>query len=128
LPARRLAFVNCRQCSISTGDLPADFLNAGDSLNELYLIVHAVDDLPPGHVPARASALELLKEATFAATLGISVKAETSGLQRQHLFLGGSTVRWNTSESRLPRRPAEASIIGGKLYLCGLRPALGRFC
>ncbi|MBI4488576.1 MAG: SagB family peptide dehydrogenase, partial [Deltaproteobacteria bacterium] len=52
----------------ATGGIPADFLAAGaPPLNDLYLIVHAVDDLPAGaYVFHRDSlALELLKEGQF---------------------------------------------------------------
>ena len=48
----------------ATRGIAADFLNPAESLNDLYLIVHAVDDLPPGAYYFRREerALELLKE------------------------------------------------------------------
>ena len=52
----------------ATRGIGADFLHSTEpSLNDLYLIVHAVDDLPPGaHFYRRDScALELLKEGNF---------------------------------------------------------------
>ena len=52
----------------ATRGIPADFLEPeGATLNDLYLIVHAVDDLPTGaYVYHReADALELLEEGDF---------------------------------------------------------------
>jgi SagB-type dehydrogenase family enzyme len=114
----------------ATGMLPADFLDAGDSLNELYLIVHAVDDLPSGAYVYRRElgALELLKEGDFRRDaghlgLGQEIPADCSvnvyflaNLNRALEYFGNRGYR---------AAQLEASIIGGKLYLAAYAQRLG---
>ena len=114
----------------ATRGIPADFLNAGDSLNELYLIVHAVDELAPGaYVYRRAlHALELLKEGEFrreAGDLGLGqdIPADCSVNVYFLADLNRALDRFGNRGYRAAQ--LEASIIGGKLYLAAYALGLG---
>lgn len=114
----------------ATRGIPADFLNPGDSLNELYIIVHAVDELAPGAYVYRRDlhALELLKEGDFRRAagdlgLGQDIPADCSvnvyfltDLHRALQRLGNRGYR---------AAQLEASIMGGKLYLAAYAQGLG---
>src|SRR5207249_10275828 len=57
----------------ATGGVPADFLDPpGNQLNDLYLIVHSVEGLPPGAYVFHRSRgfLECLKQGNFRADAG----------------------------------------------------------
>jgi hypothetical protein len=113
----------------ATGGIPGDFLN-GDNLNELYLIVNAVDDLSPGaYVFHRDTlALELIKEGNFRQDaghlgLGQEIPADAS---IDIFFLADLTVILERFGNRGYRAAQlEASITGGKLYLSAYAQRLG---
>jgi hypothetical protein len=119
--------------------IPADFLGTGTPgaarateplLNDLYLIVHAVDDLVPGvYVLDRERwALQLCKEGNFRAEAGFL------GLE-QDLPANASVVGFFLTDlrsvlDRLGNRgyraaQLEAGILGGRLYLAAYAQRLG---
>jgi SagB-type dehydrogenase family enzyme len=115
----------------ATGGIAADFLSEPtDTLNDVYLIVHAVDDLPPGAYFYRRAehALELLKQGDFRREadylgLGQEIPADCSA---NVFFLADL----NTTLLRLGNRgyraaQLEAAIMGGKLYLAAYAQRLG---
>jgi hypothetical protein len=123
----------------ATRAIPADFLGTGTAaagrtaeplLNDLYLIVHAVDDLPPGAYVLRRErqALELLKEGNFREDAGFL------GLE-QELPADASVVGFFLTDlravlDRLGNRgyraaQLEAGILGGRLYLAAYAQRLG---
>jgi SagB-type dehydrogenase family enzyme len=115
----------------ATRGIAADFLGgAKDSLNEIYLIVHAVDDLPPGAYYYRRAegALELLKPGDFrqeAGNLGLGqeIPADCSA---NVYFLADLTATLERFGNRGYRAAQlEAAIMGGKLYLAAYAQRLG---
>lgn len=115
----------------ATRGVGADFLNQVEaSLNDLYLIVNAVDDLPPGaYVYRRDSrALELLKEGNFRGEaghlgLGQDIPADCSVNVYFLADLNRALERFGNRGYRAAQ--LEASIMGGKLYLAAYAQRLG---
>ena len=110
--------------------IPTDFLNPGQSLNDLYLIVHAVDDLPAGAYYFRRDqrALELLKEGDFRRDagylgLGQEIPADCSVNVYFLADLHPPLARLGNRGYRAAQ--LEASIMGGKLYLAAYAQRLG---
>ena len=145
-PSRRLSFgaarraefaresITFRQLSTmidrATRAVPADFLDAGDSLNELYLIVHAVDDLASGAYVYRRDlhALELLKAGDFRRDaddlgLGQDIPADCSVNVYFLADLNKALKHFGNRGYRAAQ--LEASIMGGKLYLAAYAQSLG---
>lgn len=115
----------------ATRGIPADFLESADaSLNELYLIVHAVEDLPSGAYVfrRREQALELLKEGDFrrdAGGLGLGQEIPADCSVNVYLMadLHHALERFGSRGYRAAQ--LEAAIIGGKLYLAAYAQRLG---
>ena len=115
----------------ATQGVPADFLDPeGVMLTDLYLIVHAVDDLPSGaYVFHRdRNALELLEEGDFrqvASYLGLqqSLPADASVDVFSLTNLKPILERYGNRGYRAAQ--LEAGIIGGKLYLAAYAQRLG---
>ena len=114
----------------ATHGIPADFLNPAQSLNDLYLIVHAVDDIPPGAYVYRRDdcALELLKEGDFrreAGDLGLGqeIPADCSVNIYFLTDLNRALERFGNRGYRAAQ--LDASIMGGKLYLAAYAQRLG---
>ncbi len=114
----------------ATRGIPADFLSPAQSLNDLYLIVHAVDDIPPGAYVYRRDdcALELLKEGDFrreAGNLGLGqeIPADCSVNIYFLTDLNHALERFGNRGYRAAQ--LEASIMGGKLYLAAYAQRLG---
>ena len=114
----------------ATRGIPADFLNSGESLNDLYLIVHAVDDLPPGAYYFRRDqgVLQSLKEGLFrreAGNLGLGqeIPADCSVNVYFLADLKRALARFGNRGYRTAQ--LEASIMGGKLYLAAYAQRLG---
>jgi SagB-type dehydrogenase family enzyme len=115
----------------ATRGIPADCLEPGAApLNDLYLIVNAVDELPPGaYVFHRdSSELELLKEGNFRREagylgLGQAIPADASVdiffLADIHPIL----QRFGNRGYRVAQ--LEAGITGGRLYLSAYAQRLG---
>jgi SagB-type dehydrogenase family enzyme len=115
----------------ATRGIPADFLHpAGTQLNDIYLIVHAVEGLGPGaYVFHRGrGSLECLKEGHFrreAYRLGLEqeLPAEASVAV---FFLADLRPILNRFGNRGYRAvQLEAGILGGKLYLAAYAQRLG---
>ena len=110
--------------------IAVDFLNPEDSLNDLYLIVNAVDGLPPGAYVYRRDtrALELLKEGDFrreAGYLGLG-QAIPADCSVNVYFLADLHRVFDRFGNRGYRAAQlEASIMGGKLYLAAYAQRLG---
>jgi len=115
----------------ATRGIPADFLDSAEaSLNDVYLIVHAVDDLPSGAYYLRRDqrALELLKEGDFrreAGDLGLGqeIPADCSVNIYFLTDLNRSLERFGNRGYRAAQ--LDASIMGGKLYLAAYAQRLG---
>ena len=114
-----------------TRGIPADFLPAGGpALNDLYLIVNAVEGLPPGAYVFRRDrmALELLKEGDFrreAGSLGLGQEIPADASVDVFLLADLNRVlgQWGNRGYRAAQ--LEASIMGGKLYLAAYAQRLG---
>ena len=115
----------------ATRGVPTDFLPPEEApLNDLYLIVHAVEDVAPGAYVFRrdSRALELLREGDFRRQaghlgLGQEIPADCSVdvffLADLHKVL----QRWGNRGYRAVQ--LEASIAGGRLYLAAYAQGLG---
>jgi SagB-type dehydrogenase family enzyme len=114
----------------STCGIPSNFLREGGSLNDLYLIVNAVEGLPSGAYHYRRDdwALELLKEGDFRREggylgLGQDIPADASV---DIFFLTDLEAGMNRMGNRGYRAAQlEAAIMGGKLYLAAYALKLG---
>jgi SagB-type dehydrogenase family enzyme len=115
----------------STRGLPADFLaDPESSLNEIYLIVHAVEGLPPGAYVFQRDrrALELLKQGDFrreAGYLGLNqdIPADCSVNLYFLADLTRALARFGNRGYRAAQ--LEAAVIGGKIYLAAYAQRLG---
>ena len=115
----------------ATRGVPTDFVRPEQvPLNDLYLIVHAVEDVAPGayvfHQDSRA--LELLKEGDFRRQagylgLGQEIPADCSVDVFFLTDLDRVLQRWGNRGYRAAQ--LEASIMGGKLYLAAYAQGLG---
>ena len=135
--SRRFARTSLSFAQLSTillraiGGIPADFLESSSAmLNDLYLIVNAVDDLPSGTYVFRRDhqALELLQRGAFrrdAGYLGLmqEIPADASVdvffLTDLHAVLG----RFGNRGYRAAQ--LEAGLFGGRLYLAAYAQRLG---
>jgi SagB-type dehydrogenase family enzyme len=115
----------------ATRGVPADFLDPpGAQLNDLYLIVHAVEGLTPGAYVLHRSrgALELLKEGNFRADAGyLALGQELAADAAVDIFfladLRPIFQRFGNRGYRAVQ--LEAGILGGKLYLSAYAQRLG---
>jgi len=115
----------------ATRGIPADFLDPfGAQLNHLYLIVHAVDGLPPGaYVFHRGRGLlECLKEGNFRVEAGyLGLEQELPADAAVDIFfladLRPIFERFGNRGYRVAQ--LEAGILGGKLYLAAYAQRLG---
>ena len=107
----------------ATQPIPTDFIEDSDvRLNDIYLIVHAVADLPPGAYVFRGSeqSLELLREGDFRHQAGVLALG-------QDLAADASVVVFFLCDLRLilehygnrgyRAAQLEAGILGGRMYL-----------
>ena len=115
----------------ATGPIPADFLAAPDDfLNDVYLIVNAVDGLTPGaYVFHRGwQVLEQLKEGDFrrhAGMLGLQQELPADAAVDIYLLsdLSASFERFGNRGYRAAQ--LEASIAAGRIYLAAYAQRLG---
>lgn len=115
----------------ATRGVPADFLApSGAQLNDLYLIVHAVEGLPPGAYVLHRSrgALECLKQGNFRADAGyLGLEQELPAEAAVDIFFLGDLrpilQRFGNRGYRAVQ--LEAGILGGKLYLAAYAQRLG---
>jgi SagB-type dehydrogenase family enzyme len=115
----------------ATRGVPADFADPpGAQLNQLYLIVHAVDGLPQGAYVFRRElgVLECLKEGNFRAEAGyLGLGQELPADAAVDIFfladLRPILERFGNRGYRAVQ--LEAGILGGKLYLAAYAQRLG---
>ena len=115
----------------SMQDIPADFLDAGaPHLNELYLIVHAVDGLQPGAYALDRDkwAIELIKAGEFrkeAGYLGLE-QALPAAAAATIFFVADLNAIFERFGNRGYRAAQlESGIIGGKMYLAAYAQGFG---
>jgi SagB-type dehydrogenase family enzyme len=114
-----------------TRGIPMDFLSRPEeSLNDLYLIVHAVEGLPSGAYVLRRHqrALELLKEGGFrrdAGYLGLGQEIPADASVNIYFLadLKQALERFGNRGYRAAQ--LEAAIMGGKIYLSAYAQRLG---
>ena len=115
----------------TTRGVPADFLDPpGAQLNDLYLIVHAVEGLPPGAYVFHRSrgVLECLKQGNFRADAGyLGLEQELPADAAVAIFfladLRPILQRFGNRGYRTVQ--LEAGILGGKFYLAAYAQRLG---
>src|SRR5207245_4968043 len=115
----------------ATRGVPADFLDPpGAQLNDLYLIVHAVEGLSPGAYAFHRSrgVLECLKQGNFRADAGyLGLGQDLSADAAVDIFfladLPPILQRFGNRGYRVVQ--LEAGILGGKLYLAAYAQRLG---
>jgi len=115
----------------ATRGVPADFLDPpGAQLNDLYLIVHDVEGLPPGAYVFHRSrgVLECLKQGNFRADAGyLGLEQELPAAAAVNIFfladLRPILQRFGNRGYRAVQ--LEAGILGGKLYLAAYAQRLG---
>jgi len=115
----------------ATRGIPADFLDPpGVTLNDLYLIVNAVDDLPDGAYVFRQDlqALELLRRGTFrreAGYLGLTQEIPADASADVFFLTNLPAIIEHFANRGYRAAQLEAGIIGGKLYLAAYAQRLG---
>jgi SagB-type dehydrogenase family enzyme len=115
----------------STRGIPTDFLKPDEApLTDLYLIVHAVEDLSPGaYVLHRKSrALELLKEGDFrreAGYLGLGQEIPADCSVDVFFLTDLNKVLQRFGNRGYRAAQLEASVIAGKLYIAAYAQRLG---
>jgi SagB-type dehydrogenase family enzyme len=115
----------------ATRGIEADLLSASEgSLSDMYLIVHAVEGLPPGAYVYRRQdkSLELLKQGDFRREagylgLGQEIPADCSVNVYFLADLEKALARFGNRGYRAAQ--LEAAIMGGKLYLAAYAQRLG---
>jgi SagB-type dehydrogenase family enzyme len=115
----------------ATRGLDADFLSAAaPSFNDVYLIVHGVEDLPPGAYFYRRTeqALELLKQGDFrreAGYLGLGQEIPADCSVNLYFLADLTSVLERFGNRGYRAAQLEAAIMGGKLYLAAYAQRLG---
>ena len=115
----------------ATRGMPADFLSPAEaSLNDLYLIVNAVEDLPAGAYVFRRheSVLELLKAGNFrhdAGYLGLGQQIPADCSVNVYFLADLKTALERFGNRGYRAAQLEAAIMGGKLYLAAYTQRLG---
>jgi SagB-type dehydrogenase family enzyme len=115
----------------ATRGIPADFLQPpGATLNTLYVIAHAVDDLPPGsYVYHRGShRLERLRQGSFrdeAGYLGLEQELPADASANVYCLSDLRAVLGRFGNRGYRAAQLEGGIIGGRLYLAAYALGLG---
>ncbi len=114
---------------LATARIPGDFSNGG-ALNELYLIVNAVDELSPGaYVFHRDDlALELIKEGNFrqeAGHLGLGQEIPADASVDVFFLADLNLILERLGNRGYRAAQLEAGIAGGRLYLSAYAQRLG---
>ena len=115
----------------ATRGIDADFLSPAEpSLNHLYLIIHAVEGLPPGAYFYRRAehALELLKPGDFrraAGSLGLGQEIPADCSVNIYFAADLSSILARFGNRGYRAAQLEAAIMGGKLYLAAYGQRLG---
>src|SRR6202050_2544215 len=115
----------------ATRGLPADFLEPpGTQLNDLYLIVHAVQELKPGayFFQREQNTLELLKEGKFrseANHLGLEQELTADACVDIFFLADLKRILAQCGNRGYRRVQLEAGAIGGRMYLAAYAQRLG---
>jgi SagB-type dehydrogenase family enzyme len=115
----------------ATRGIPTDVVSSKDPpLNDLYLIVNAVDDLSPGAYVFHRNdlALELLKEGNFrreAGHLGLGQEIPADCSVNVFFLANLQEILQRFGNRGYRAAQLEASIVGGKLYLAAYAQRLG---
>lgn len=115
----------------AAGPIPTDFLHSEQTfLNDIYLIVHAVDDLSPGAYIFHRDrhALELLKQDDFrreAGYLGLGQEIPADCSVDVFFLTNLSRVLERLGNRGYRAAQLEASLTAGKLYLAAYAQRLG---
>jgi SagB-type dehydrogenase family enzyme len=115
----------------ATRGLPADFLDPpGAQLNDLYLIVHAVEELRPGayFFGRHGNTLELLKAGEFRAEayhLGLDQQLPAEACVDVFFLADLNQILERYGNRSYRAVQLEAGIIGGKMYLAAYSQCLG---
>ena len=115
----------------ATQEIPADFLDPlGARLNDLYLIVNAVEGLPSGayFFQRDQQKLELLKEGDFreqAGHLGLDQELPGDAAVDVFFLAGLQPILERFGNRGYRAAQIEAGIMGGKLYLASYAQMLG---
>ncbi|MFQ5912941.1 MAG: SagB/ThcOx family dehydrogenase [Nitrospinota bacterium] len=110
---------------------PADFLEPPDALlNDVYLIVHAVDGLPSGAYVYRREekSLELLREGDFrrqAGHLGLGQQLPADASVNVYFMLDLDPVLERFGNRGYRAAQLEAGVLGGRLYLAAYAQRFG---
>ena len=119
-----------RLLECASGPIPADFLTPDGKLNDIYLIVHAVEGLPSGsyRFRRREALLELLKEGDFRREagylgLGQDIPADCSANIYFLADLHRTLRRFGNRGYRAAQ--LDAAVRGGKIYLSAYAQRLG---
>ncbi len=114
----------------ATRGVPADFLEPGGSLLDLYLIVHAVDGLAPGTYAYRRGerALERLREGAFraqAGRLGLFQELPAEAAVNVYSLAGLAPILARFGNRGYRAAQLEGGITGGRLYLAAYAQGFG---
>jgi SagB-type dehydrogenase family enzyme len=114
----------------ATRGIPADFLEPGSQLNDLYLIVHSVQELRPGayFFGREHNILELLKEGEFRAQayhLGLEQQLPTAACVDIFFLADLKSILEEYGNRGYRAAQLEAGIIGGRIYLGAYAQQLG---
>jgi SagB-type dehydrogenase family enzyme len=114
----------------ATRGVPADFLISHHHLNELYLIVHAVEGLEPGAYMFRRDRglLECMKQGNFrdqAGYLGLEQQLPADAAVDIFFLADLHPILQRLDNRGYRAAQLEAGIVGGKLYLAAYAQHLG---
>jgi SagB-type dehydrogenase family enzyme len=114
----------------ATRGLPADFLEPGAQLNDLYLILHSVEGLKPGAYFFRReqNTLELLKEGEFrseAHHLGLEQELPADACMDIFFLADLARILDRYGNRGYRAVQLEAGAIGGRMYLAAYAQRLG---
>jgi SagB-type dehydrogenase family enzyme len=114
----------------STRGIQSDFVSGKASLNDLYLIVHAVEDLSPGayFLHRETRSLELLKEGDFrreAGELGLGQEIPADCSVDVFFLADLDSILRRLGNRGYRAAQLEASVMAGKLYLAAYAQRLG---
>jgi SagB-type dehydrogenase family enzyme len=114
----------------STRGISADFVTPGAQLNEIYLVVHAVEGLAPGsyYYNLATRRLEILKQQELRdQTAHLALDQDLAGDAAVAVFFLADLKQWLDRFGNRGYRlvQLEAGILGGKMYLACYAQGLG---
>jgi len=114
----------------ATGGVATDVLTSGSTLLDLYVIVHAVEDLAPGAYYYRREglSLELLGEGDFRAIAGrldLGQALASDAAANVYSFCSLSVVLEHFGNRGYRAAQLEGGITGGRMYLAAYAQGIG---